>query len=143
MNVIDGTGDIVPEPDWESLFTDVLEVNQAREHWRTITVELKDRQLLSPSNSHALQRLVVAYVLYDRSLREVAEQGAVMKPRRGNSKAIARTSPHFSAMRELSSDAMALEAEFGLAPRRRASAGKVQNGKQKPRAADRFLRQVS
>ncbi|WP_421593860.1 hypothetical protein [Shinella sp. M27] len=45
MNVIgiDGTGEIVTEPDWESIFNDVLEIGQAQEHWRRVTTELKDR----------------------------------------------------------------------------------------------------
>lgn len=136
---IDGTGEIVPEPDWESLFSDVLEVAAAREHWRVITTELRERQLMAPGNSHALQRLIVAYVLYDRALREVAEHGAVSKPKRGNSRAIARTSPHFTVMREAASDAGVLEQEFGLSPRRRAAATKVQNAKKAPRAADSYL----
>lgn len=141
MNVIaiDGTGEIVPEPDWEALFSDVLEVAAAREHWRVITTELRERQLMAPGNCHALQRLIVAYVLYDRALREVAEHGAVSKPKRGNSRAIARTSPHFTVMREAASDAAVLEQEFGLSPRRRAAATKVQNGKKAPRAADGYL----
>lgn len=143
MDLIDGTGEIVPEPDWESLFNDVLEVEAAKEHWRRITTELKDRALMSAGNAHALQRLIVAYVIYDRSLRIVAEQGAVSKPKRGNPKAIARTSPHFSVMREMASDAATLEAEFGLAPRRRSAASKVPNARKKPRAADGYLKSVS
>lgn len=141
MSVIsfDGTGEIVPEPDWESLFSDVLEIAAAREHWRVITTELRDRQLMAPGNGHALQRLIVAYVIYDRALREVAEHGAVSKPKRGNSRAIARTSPHFTVMREAASDAAVLEQEFGLSPRRRAAATKVPNGKKAPRAADSYL----
>jgi phage terminase small subunit len=132
--------EIVPQPDWESLFSDVLEAGAAREHWRIITTELKDRALLSPGNGHALQRLVVAYVLYDRSLREVAERGVVTKPRRGNTKAIPRASLHFAALRELASDAAVLEGEFGLAPRRRSGATKA-IGKQKvARASDEFLK---
>lgn len=143
MNLVEDTGSIVPEPDWESLFSDVLETAAASEHWRRVTTELKDRALMSAGNAHALQRLVVAYVLYDRSLREVAENGAVSKPKRGNTRAIARTSPHFTAMRELASDAAVLEAEFGLSPRRRSAATKVQNGKKAPRAADNYIKPVS
>lgn len=139
MNVIEGTGDIVPEPDWETLFSDVLEVEAAREHWRRITTELKDRSLMSPGNAHALQRLVVSYVVYDRSLRIVAEQGAVMKPKRGNSRAIARTSPHFSVMREMASDAATLEAEFGLSPRRRSAASKADTKRRAGKASDAYL----
>lgn len=142
MNAIENTGAIVPEPDWESLFSDVLEVTAAQEHWRVATTELRERQLLAPGNAHALQRLVVAYVLYDRAVREVAENGAVTKPKRGNSRAIARTSPHLMVLREMASDAATLEAEFGLSPRRRAAAGKVQSGKKAARAADGYLAAV-
>lgn len=142
MNVIgiDGSGEIVPEPDWTSLFSDEIEIIAAREHWRRVTTELKDRALMSAGNAHALQRLVVAYVLYDRSLREVAENGAVLRPKRGNSRAIARTSPHFAAMREMSSDAATLEAEFGLSPRRRSAATKAEQRKKAARAADEFAK---
>jgi P27 family predicted phage terminase small subunit len=140
MNVIEGTGQIVPEPDWDSLFSDVLEVEAAKEHWRIVTTELKDRGLMASGNAHALQRLVVAYVLYDRSLREVAEHGAVTKPKRGNTRAIARTSPHFSAMRELASDAAVLEAEFGLSPRRRSTATKAEKKATVKRASDAYLK---
>lgn len=143
MNVIDGTGQLAEEPDWESLFSDVLEVAAAREHWRRTTTELRDRMLMAAANAHALQRLVVAYVLYDRALREVAEHGAVTKPKRGNPKAIARTSPHLAVLREMAADAAILEAEFGLSPRRRAAATKVENGKKAPRAADGYLRSVT
>jgi P27 family predicted phage terminase small subunit len=143
MNVVENTGAIVPEPDWESLFSDVLEMAAAAEHWRVVTTELRERQLLAPGNAHALQRLVVAYVLYDRAVREVAEHGAVTKPKRGNTRAIARTSPHFTVMREAASDAAVLEQEFGLSPRRRAGAAKVQNGKRAPRAADGYLKPVA
>jgi P27 family predicted phage terminase small subunit len=137
---IDGTGEIVAEPDWESLFNDVLEIMQAQEHWRRITTELKERALMSPGNAHALQRLVVAYVLYDRSLREVAENGAVTRPKRGNPKAIARTSPHFVAMREMASDAAVLEAEFGLSPRRRSAATKADKKTKVSKPSDEFTR---
>lgn len=139
MNVIEGTGEIAPQPDWESLFSDVLEIEAAREHWRVITTELKDRGLMSAGNAHALQRLVVAYVVYDRSLRDVAENGAVTKPKRGSTRAIARTSPHFNVMREMGSDAATLEAEFGISPRRRSTASKAERKTKVSRASDSYL----
>lgn len=142
MNVIENTGALVPEPDWISLFSDVLEIAAAKEHWRIVAGELRERQLLAPGNAHALQRLVVSYILYDRAAREVAEHGAVTKPKRGNPKAIARTSPYFTVMREAASDAAVLEQEFGLSPRRRSAASKVPNGKKTPRAADGYLSAV-
>nr|WP_312990589.1 P27 family phage terminase small subunit [Brevundimonas diminuta] len=139
MNVVPGTGDIVPEPHWRMLLTDDLEVEAAGEHWRRITGEMRERGILSPSNGHAIQRLVVAYVIFDRCSREVAEHGAVSKPKRGNPKAIARISPHFTAMREAGSDAERLEAELGLSPRRRAAAVKVEKKARAARASDAYL----
>jgi len=143
MNVVEGAGEIVPEPDWSSLLNDVLEIAAAQEHWRRVVSELRDRDLLAPANAHAMQRLVCAYLIFDRASREVAEHGAVTKPRRGNSKAIARVSPHFTVMREAGSDAAVIEAELGLSPRRRGAVTKVERAKKAPRAADRFLRSVS
>ena len=85
MNLIDGTGDIVPEPHWRMLLNDDLEIATAQDHWRRITNEMRERNTLASTNGHAIQRLVLAYVLYDRCSHEVAENGAVTKPKRGNS----------------------------------------------------------
>ncbi|WP_454914995.1 P27 family phage terminase small subunit [Xanthobacter sediminis] len=139
MNVVEGTGLIVVEPHWQMLLTDEMEIEAASEYWRAVTTELRERSLLAPANRHAIQRLVIAYVIYDRSSRIVAEQGAVTKPRRGNTKAISRINPHFTAMREAASDAAVLEAELGLSPRRRAAAGKVEKKARAARASDEFL----
>jgi len=139
MDVIEGSGSIVVEPDWQGLFNDELEIVAAREHWRIVTTELKDRQLLVAANGHSIQRLVCAYLMFDRMYREVAETGVVMKPRRGNSKAIARISPYFTAMREAGSDAAALEAELGISPRRRGSAVKAEKKHRRERASDGYL----
>lgn len=139
MNVVPGTGDIVPEPHWRMLLNDDLEITAAADHWRRVTTEMKERGILAPSNGHAIQRLILAYVIYDRCSREVAEHGAVLKPKRGNPKAIARTSPHFTAMREAGSDAERQEAELGLSPRRRAAAAKVEKKARTARASDTYL----
>lgn len=136
---LDADGQPIAEPDWPSLFNDVLEIGAASESWRVVMSELRDRGLLSPSNVHAVQRLVVAYTMYNRAAREVAEHGAVVKPRRGNSKAIPRVSPFFTAMRESNADAIALEAELGLSPRRRGHVTKAERKNQRARAADAYL----
>ena len=138
MNVIEGTGAIVVEPDWSKLFDDEIEQAAAKEHWRIVTTELRDRQLLAAANGHSIQRLVCAYLMFDRMYREVAESGVVTKPRRGNNKAIARVSPYFTAMREAGSDADRIEAELGISPRRRGSASKVERKQAKARAADAY-----
>jgi len=138
MNVIEGTGAVVVEPDWTSLFNDELEIAAAAEYWRVIATELRERGLLAPVNGHSIQRLVCAYLMHDRMYRHVAENGVVTKPRRGNAKAIARISPHFTAMREAMADANALEAELGLSPRRRGSVTKVERKQRQERAADAY-----
>lgn len=143
MEAVANIGAIVPEPNWRLLLTDEIEVEAAAEHWRRITTEMRERNTLAPSNGHAVQRLVLAYILYDRCSREVADSGAVLKPKRGNPKAIARLSPHFTAMRENATDAAALEAELGLSPRRRNSAAKVERKARAARASDSFLKPVS
>lgn len=74
-----GSGAIVVQPDGYSLFNDELEIASAREHWRIVTTELKDRQLRAAANGHSIQRLVCAYLIFDRMYREVAEHGVVVK----------------------------------------------------------------
>ncbi len=143
MNLVDNTGSIVQEPDWTAIFSDELEIAAAREHWRIVTTELIDRGLLSAANVHSLHRLVMAYISYERASREVAENGAVLKPRRGNSKAIARINPWFTAMREANADATLLESKLGLSPRDRNAATKADRKANRKRAADAYLKPVS
>ena len=143
MNLVEATGDIVSEPDWSSIFSDELEIAAAHEHWRIVTTEMKERALLSPANAHTLRRLVVGYVVYERAELHVAENGAVTKPRRGNSKAIARVSPYFMAMEQALASVTMLEAKLGLLPRDRSSATKAERTTKRARAADNYLRSVS
>lgn len=143
MDLIEATGAIVDEPDWSGLFSDELEIAAAHEHWRIVTTEMRELGTLSASNAHPIQRLIVAYISYERASREVAENGAVIKPRRGNSKAIARVSPWFTAMREASADATMLESKLGLSPRDRKSATKAERKVNRQRAADAYLKPVS
>jgi phage terminase small subunit len=140
MKAIPGTGGIIEEPHWRLLLSDDLEVEAAGEYWRLVSNELRDRTLLAPVNSHAVRRLVLAYLMFDRASRDVLENGGVLKPRRGNSKAIARANPSVAIMRNADHDATLLEAELGISPRRREAVGKVANGGQRARAADSYLK---
>lgn len=140
MDVIEGTGAIVVEPDWSTLLDDGLEIEAAKEHWRIITTEMRDRQILSPANGPSVKNLVLAYILRDRHMRQVAENGSVTKPRRGNSKAIARISPFHTAAREWLDEAMKLEAALGISPRNRGSVSKVEKKQRQARAADAYLK---
>lgn len=143
MNAVENTGGIVSEPEWALLLTDEIEREAAADHWRRITGEMRERDTLAAPNAHAIQRLVLSYVLYDRCSRDVTENGAVTKPKRGNPKAIARLSPYFTAMREAGSDAERLEADLGLSPRRRSSVTKVAKREKRQTASANYLKPVA
>jgi hypothetical protein len=62
----------IREPDWARLLPEKAEQAAASEHWRRIAGEMDQQQILSPSNGHSLQRLVMAYLVYDRCSKAVA-----------------------------------------------------------------------
>lgn len=130
---------IVTEPDWKLLLPDVAERKVAAGHWRRVTEEMTAREILSSSNGHALQRLVLAYLVYDRCSREVAAGGIVDEPNPDNPKAIARLSIQYKAMREAESTAERLEAQLGLSPGRRGKVAKVAKKRERTAGADAFL----
>ena len=142
MEVLNGTGLVVPEPDWSQSFSDILEQARAAEYWRNITNELRDRQLLSKGMASGPERLVHLYITFDRAAKDVAEHGAVTRPKRNNSKAIARVSPHFTVMKEASSAAASLEAEMGLSPGKRSKVTALPEKKGPARARDEFLQRI-
>lgn len=127
------------EPDWAQLLPDVGERAAARAHWRAIAGEMRERETLSPANSHALLRLVLAYLVYDRCSLTVAIEGLVTEPKADNPKAIARLSIHYKAMSEAEKTAERLEAQLGLSPGRRGRVGKVTKKRERSASADAFL----
>jgi P27 family predicted phage terminase small subunit len=129
----------IDEPDWAQLLPNENERAAAARHWRRIAEEMHDLQTLSVSNGHAIQRLVMAYLVYDRCSNTVATDGLVTEPAENNPKAIARLSIHYKAMREAESTAERLEAQLGLSPGRRAKVGKVTKRRERSTGADAFL----
>ncbi|GGB21433.1 hypothetical protein GCM10011380_08750 [Sphingomonas metalli] len=130
---------IVAEPAWQILLPDAAERAVAAEHWRRIVGEMTERQILSSSNGHAIQRLVLAYLVYDRCTRQLAAEGVVEEPNKENPKAIARLSIHYKAMREAEKTTERLEAQLGLSPGRRGKVAKVTKQRQRTAGADAFL----
>jgi P27 family predicted phage terminase small subunit len=130
---------IVPEPDWASLLGDLKERNRAKAHWKRVIAEMQERETLAPSNGHALQRLVLAYIMYDRCSLLVAQLGLVTEPTGDNPKAIARISAHYKAMSEAEKTAERMEAQLGLSPQRRSKVGKVTKKRERSAGADAFL----
>ena len=111
--------DLIPaagEPDWALLLQDPLDIVAAREHWTRVTGELRLAGRWSPANEHAVWRLVIAWCLYDRSARMTLEQGAVVKAKRTG---VPQYNLHFAAMNSAAQQALQLEAELMLSPRKR------------------------
>ena len=79
----------IAEPDWADLLNEPGERSLASYRWRRVAGEMDQLQILSLANDHALQRLVIAYLNYDRSSRAVAVDGLVIEPAKDNPKAIA------------------------------------------------------
>jgi P27 family predicted phage terminase small subunit len=107
------------EPDWTCIFTDELEIEQSRRLWRMYLDAMRDMGTVSQENLPTLQRLIVTQALYDRAMKHVAEHGPVIEPRRKNSRAIARISPQWTALKGYAAECLALESELGLTPRAR------------------------
>ncbi len=131
-------GDVL-EPDWARLLPDPSEQIAASEHWRRVAQEMAEREILSSSNGHALQRLVVAYLVYDRCSLAVATDGLVTAKNPDNPKSIERLSIYYKAMREAENTAERLEGQLGLTPGRRGRVGKVSRKRERKTGADEFL----
>src|SRR5690606_4617967 len=96
-------------------------------------------EILSASNGHALQRLVLAYLVYDRCSAHVAADGLVTERNPENPKAIERLSIHYKAMREAEKTTERLEGQLGLTPGKRGKVGKVTKKRERSTGADAFL----
>jgi len=131
--------DPAAQPDWKRLLPDKGEQAAAEIHWCCIIEEMQSREIFSASNRHAVQRLVLAYLVYDRCSLQVAADGLVTKPNPDNPKSIARLSIFYKAMREAESTAERLEAQLGLSPGRRTKVGKVTKKRERSAGADAFL----
>lgn len=142
LTSIPGSDGLPPEPDWRRIFTEQDDIDIAAGNWATVISELREAGTLSVANGHAIRRLVELSVQYERASRHVAEHGAVLKPVSKKAKS-GQWNIHWSVLRQADKSMMAAEAELGIAPIRRAKAGKVQRGKKTPRPADKFLRPVS
>lgn len=129
----------IKEPDWERLLTEKEEKLAASDHWRRIANEMNDLQILAPSNGHALQRLVIAYLVYDRCSMQVGTEGLVTAAKAENPKSIDRLSIYYQAMREAERTAERLEKQLGLTPGNRGKVGKVSQRKAREAKADKFL----
>jgi hypothetical protein len=136
FEAIDG-GDGTPEqPDWCLLFSGADECAAATAHWSTITSAMRAAETLSVANGHAIKRLVVAAIVYDRASAAVGRDGAIRRIR-----GVDRKNPQWMLMKQSAEMCAGIEAELGLPPMRRGRVGKVTR-KSRRTAADGYLRPV-
>lgn len=142
---ISGEGRDIEEPDWSLLIP-----NQGRSkagdngkwreyahrEWLRATAALREAGTLAPENRHQVQRLVIAYVRYDRAASEVFRAGLITEaPRTG----VPMVNIMQSEMRQADSDATTAEMELGITPRRRGSTKPAKRVEKTQRQSDRFL----
>lgn len=129
-----------PEPDWSQIYSDPLDLAFAHEQWGGVVREMGGRGILSVENGHAIQRLVIFRLQFERASRHVAEKGAILPAPRAK---VGQWNPYWSVMTKADEAIRTLEAELGLAPVRRGKAAKVERKARQARAADNYLRPAS
>lgn len=136
---IDGGDGLPPEPDWQSIYDDELDIGAAHELRGIITREMVEAKTITVANGHAIKRLIEFHVQYEHSSRHVAEKGAILAPTSKKAKA-GQWNPHWSVMRQADDAIKLLEAELGIAPVRRSKATKAERKQRKSRPSDAFIR---
>lgn len=140
LNAVVGGGGTPPEPNWSTIFTDDLDLAAARENWRGLISEMREAGTLAVENGHAIQRLVIFRLEFDRAARNVVEQGKILRAKRTKTPQI---NPEWTCMKQAGEAVADLESDLGISPRRRNAAGKVTRAKKKATAADTYLTPVS
>jgi P27 family predicted phage terminase small subunit len=136
FETIDGGSGAPEQPAWQLLFSGADECAAAQSYWSTIVATMRAAETLSVANGHAIKRLVVAAIVYDRASAAVARDGAVRRV-----KGVDRKSPQWALMKQSAEMCARIEAELGLPPVRRGRVGKVTR-KSRRTAADGYLRPV-
>lgn len=140
LETVHGGDGIPPEPDWASVYQDVLDQALAHEEWGIVLREMQEMQTIAMANGHAIKRLVMFRIQYERAARDVAENGPVVKAKKTR---VPQYNPHWIVMRQADDAIRSLEGELGIAPLRRGRAGKATKKTKVARAADRYLRPVA
>jgi hypothetical protein len=65
------------EPSWDEVLSNADERQAAAGYWQGVTAAMGDKRAIRPASAHAILRLVVAYVVFDRASAAVMRSGAV------------------------------------------------------------------
>lgn len=134
---IDGGDGVPPEPNWSRYFGRKADRETASEHWKRIISEMRAAEKLAVVNTHAIQRLVVAYVTYDISAKAVLKLGPVVPAPRTK---VPTYNPWWTTMSNAASQAEALEKQLCISPRDRGTGAKVEKKARRATGADRYLK---
>lgn len=149
FQVIAGSASVeIESPDWAALIPDKGKSKagsnaqwreMAAREWVRIMAALREAGTLAPENRHQMQRLIIAYVRYDRAAAEVFRLGLITEAARSG---VAQMNIYQSEMRHADADATTAEMELGITPRRRAAVGKSKRGSKVGSAADAYLKRT-
>ena len=134
---IDGGDGVPPEPNWRTIFGRAADREAAAAYWQSIISEMRSAEKLAVANAHSIKRLVVAYVTFDISAREVLKSGPVMKAKKTG---VPAHNPWWTTMSNAASQAQALEKELCVSPRERNSGGKIAKTARRKTGADAYLK---
>lgn len=145
LKSIHGGGADIDEPKWAGLIPDELPPTLrdnsewrdfAHREWLRITGVLRDAGTLGSENRHQIQRLIIAYVRYDRAASETFRLGLIGEaPVSG----VQMTNILNSEMRHADADATTAEMELGIPPRRRGAVAKAKRVEKTQRGSDRYI----
>src|ERR1044071_8771616 len=143
-----GAADI-DEPNWELLIPNEYPPTNrdnsdwrdyAHREWLRITSVMRESGTLGTENRHQIQRLIMAYVMYDRAACEVIRLGPIGEAPVSD---VAKANIYISVMRHADADATTAEVELGIPPRRRGAVTRAKRAEKVQRPSDRYLRPLS
>jgi len=133
-----GGDGVPPEPNWTRYFGRKADREAASEHWKRIVSEMRGAEKLAVANTHAIQRLVVAYVTFDISAKAVLKLGPVVPAPKTK---VPTYNPWWTTMQNAASTADTLEKQLCISPRDRGAGAKVEKKARRVTGADRYIRQ--
>lgn len=135
---IPGGEGVPPEPNWRTIFGRAADREAAAAYWQSIISELRTVEKLAVANSHSIKRLVVSYVTYDISAREVLKSGPVIKAKKTG---VPTYNPWWTTMSNADSQASALEKSLCISPRDRGAGAKVVKKVSRTTGSARYIKQ--
>ena len=140
MDILPGGDGVPPEPKWSTIFGRKEDRAAASEYWKAIVSELRSSEKLAVANAHSMKRLVVAYINFDRSAKEVAKLGPVVAaPKTG----VPTYNPWWTTMSNADSQASKLEKELCISPHERGSGTRVQKKTKTASPSAKYLKPVA